>query len=121
MPQSENHATVKFGRLIADVSRISAVSTVSAIGIAHDFQLKIGLSWHSFDVSGLSFVIPEENFCQSVTSKIIVVRTKECPRFGVLQAHDHLAIDNVFALIILPASKQSYGKLIAACACVDFV
>ena len=73
MPQSENHATVKFGRLIADVSRISTMSTISAIGIAYDFQLKIGLGRHRFDVSRLAFVIPQEHFCQSVTCKVIVV------------------------------------------------
>jgi len=31
MPQSKNHATVQFGLLIANVTRISAVSTVSCV------------------------------------------------------------------------------------------
>jgi len=39
----------------------------------------------------------------------------------MLQAHNHRAINYAFSLIILPASEQSYRKLVAARASVDFV
>lgn len=92
MPQSENHTAVQFCLLVADISRISAVSTVSAIDIAHNFQLEIGLSGGCLDVCGFALVIPEEDFCQTVTSEVNVVRTKKPTRFGVLQTHDHRTI-----------------------------
>jgi hypothetical protein len=76
MTQPENHPAIWFGLIITYIARISANSAVSVIDIADDFKLEVGLSGGCLDICGFPFVVPEEYFCQTVTSEVNVVRAK---------------------------------------------
>ena len=121
MTQPENHPALLFGLLVADISRISAVSAASVVNIAYDFELKIGLGRGCLDIRRFSLVVPEEYFGQRNTSEVNIVRTKEPSRFWMLQSHNHGPSNDVFVFFILPGSEESDGELVTARAGIDFV